>query len=233
MQGSTTYTFGGSALDAAPYALRGTQATPDYTRQQFGGSVGGPLRVPGVYDGARTTYFVNYNGGRSGNFIDQYATVPTAAMRAGDFSGLSAPIDPRTGQPFPNGAIPADRIDPAARALLAYIPLPNLPGSSQNFRRTATSATTSDGISVRLTHNFGATPQRGQGGRGGFGGGGGRGGRGGQGRGGNAVGAERAGAVSAQPIGFGQCVPAARRRHRDVVALGAHPGQRAARAHHP
>jgi trimeric autotransporter adhesin len=179
VQGSTTYTFGGSALDAAPYPLRGTQATPDYARQQFGGSIGGPLRIPGVYDGARTTYFVNYNGGRSDNVVDQFATVPTAAMRAGDFSGMSAPLDPASGQPFANGVIPAERIDPAARALLAYIPLPNLPGSSQNFRRTATSATTTDGIGVRLTHNFGATPQRGQGGRGGLGGGGGRGGRGG------------------------------------------------------
>ncbi|HEV8396514.1 MAG TPA: TonB-dependent receptor [Vicinamibacterales bacterium] len=189
VQGSTTYTFGGSALDAAPYALRGPQTTPDYMRQQFGGSVGGPLRIPGVYDGARTTYFVNYNGGRSDSFVDQYATVPTAAMRAGDFSGLSTPIDPATGQPFANAVIPAERIDPAARALLAYIPLPNLPGASQNFRRTATSATTTDGISLRITHNFTATPQRGQGGQGarsGFGGGGGRGGRGGFGR-GNAV----------------------------------------------
>jgi hypothetical protein len=184
-QGSTTYTFGGSALDAAPYPLRGPQATPDYARQQFGGSVGGPLKIPGVYDGARTTYFVNYNGGRSDSFVDQYATVPTASMRIGDFSGLSSPIDPLTGQPFENAVIPAGRMDPAARALLSYIPLPNLPGSSQNFRRTATAATTTDGISLRITHNFTATPPRGQGGRGGFGGGG-RGGRGGFGR-GNAV----------------------------------------------
>ncbi|HET9266560.1 MAG TPA: carboxypeptidase regulatory-like domain-containing protein, partial [Vicinamibacterales bacterium] len=66
-QGSTTYTFGGSALDAKPYALRGPQTTPEYSRQQFGGTIGGPLRLPGVYDGARTTYFVNYNGGRSAN----------------------------------------------------------------------------------------------------------------------------------------------------------------------
>jgi len=187
VQGSATYTFGGSALDAAPYPLRGQQVSPDYARQQFGGSVGGPLRIPGVYDGARTTYFINYNGGRSDSFVDQFATVPTAAMRAGDFSSLSAPIDPGTGQPFANGVIPADRIDPSARALLSYFPLPNLPGTSQNFRRSTTAATTTDGISLRVTHNFGAAPQRGQGGRGGLGGGaGGRGGRGGFGR-GNAV----------------------------------------------
>jgi len=185
-QGSMTYTFGGSALDAAPYPLRGVQATPDYARQQFGGSVGGPLRIPGVYDGARTTYFVNYTGGRSDSFVDQFATVPTASMRNGDFSGLSSPIDPRTGQTFANGIIPADRINPAAQALLAYIPLPNLPGASQNFRRAATAATTTDGISLRITHNFTAVPQRGQGGRGGFGGGGGGRGRGAFGR-GNAV----------------------------------------------
>ena len=191
VQGSATYAFGGSALDAAPYALRGDQTQQDYTRQQFGGTLGGPLRVPGVYDGSRTTYFLNYNGGRSDSFVDQYATVPTVSMRSGDFSGLSSPLDPATGQPFENGVIPADRIDSASRALLAFIPLPNLPGSSQNFRRTATAATTTDGLSLRITHNFTATPQRGQGGRGGLGGGGrasaGRGGgRGGFGR-GNAV----------------------------------------------
>jgi hypothetical protein len=169
LQGSTTYSFGGSALDAAPYPLRGAQTTPDYARQQFGGSLGGPFRLPGIYDGARTTYFLNYTGGRADSFVDQYATVPTIAIRNGDFSGVSAPIDPVTGQPFASGLIPADRIDPAARALLAYIPAPNLPGSSQNFRRTATIATTSDGVSLRLTHSFTAPPQRGQGGRGAFG----------------------------------------------------------------
>jgi trimeric autotransporter adhesin len=179
VQGSSTYTFGGSALDAAPYALRGSQTTPDYTRQQFGGSIGGPLRIPGVYDGSRSTYFLNYSGGRSDSLVDQYATVPTLAMRAGDFSGVATPIDPRTGVAFGNALVPADRIDPTARALLGFIPMPNLPGTSQNFRRTTTSATTSDGFNLRITHSFTATPQRGQGGRGGFGGGGGRGGRGG------------------------------------------------------
>lgn len=178
VQGSSSYTFGGSALDAAPYALRGTQTTPDYTRQQFGATVGGPLRLPG-YDGSRSTYFVNYNGGRSDQLVDQYATVPTLAMRAGDFSGVASPIDPVSGLPFANALVPADRIDPTSRALLDYLPLPNLPGTAQNFRRTTTSATSSDGMSLRLTHNFGATPQRGQGGRGGSGGRGGRaGGRG-------------------------------------------------------
>jgi trimeric autotransporter adhesin len=184
-QGSASYTFGGSALDASPYPIRANaQQEPDYTRQQFGATIGGPLRLPHVYDGSRTTFFFNYNGGRSNNLFDQYATVPTAAIRAGDFSGVASPVDPLTGVPFAGGRIPGDRLSPTALALLNYIPLPNLPGTAQNFRRTTTALNANDGFSLRVTHNFSnAAGQRG-GGRGGRGGGfGGFGGRGGRGRG--------------------------------------------------
>ena len=173
LQGSTTYTFGGSALDAAPYPLRGAQATPDYTRQQFGGSVGGPLKIPGVYDGARTTYFVNYNGGRSDSFVDQYATVPTAAMRAGDFSGALALRSTRSrASRSPNGRIPG-RPHRSGRARAARLLSAAQPaGVVAELPASRHAATTTDGISLRLTHNFTATPPRGQGGRGGVGGGG-------------------------------------------------------------
>ena len=190
VQGSANYTFGGSALDAAPYPLRAnSQTDPDYTRQQFGATVGGPLRFPGVYDGSRSTFFLNYSGGRSNNLVEQYATVPSEAVRGGDFSGLPINlIDPTTGAPFPGGRIPNDRLDPSALALLKFIPLPNLPGTTQNYRRSDLSTSDSDGISLRVTHNFSApTPQRG-GGAGARGGGfGGRGGGRGGGRAGNAV----------------------------------------------
>ena len=142
----------------------GAQTVPTYTRQQFGGQLGGPLKIPGVDDGTRTTFFLNYGGGRSNSLVDQYATVPTAAMRAGDFSGGIAPLDPLTGQPFPNGTIPAARIDPAARALLDYFPLPNLPGTAQNYRRTTTGATVNDNIEpaadAQLHGRGGARPRR-------------------------------------------------------------------------
>lgn len=183
VQGSATYTFGGSALNAAPYPLRAnTQNNPEYTQQQFGATVGGPLRLPG-YDGSRTTFFFNYNGGRANNLFDQYATVPTAAVRAGDFGAGATVIDPSTGLAFANGRIPANRIDPGALALLQYIPLPNLPGTAQNFRRTTTALNASDGFSARVTHNFSSAAAQRGGGRGGRGGGGGFGGRGGGGRG--------------------------------------------------
>jgi hypothetical protein len=188
IQGSANYNFGGSALDAAPYPIRGSQSNLDYRRQNFGGTVGGPLRIPGAYDGSRTTFFVNYSGGRSSNVVDQYATVPTEAVRAGDFSSLAvAPIDPLTGQPFPDGRIPGDRMDPSALSLLTFIPTPNLPGSAQNYRRNTTVDTVSDGLSVRVTHNFSGTLGRRGGGPGGRGRGVGRGGGPGGGRSGTAV----------------------------------------------
>ena len=190
VQGSANYNFGGSVLDAAPYPIRAnSQSDPDYTRQQFGATVGGPLRIPRVYDGSRSTFFLNYAGGRSSNLVDQYATVPTDAMRTGDFSSLTVgPIDPGSGLPFDGGRIPGSRLDPSSLALLRFIPAPNLPGTTQNYRRSTTALSTSDQINFRITHNFSGGPGRRGGGFGGRGGGGlGRGGGGRGGRSGTAV----------------------------------------------
>ena len=182
------YTFGGSPLDATPYQLRegSTVTKPSYTRQNFGMTVGGPVKIPGIYDGTRRTNFnVNYGGNRGSNLFDQYATVPTAAMRAGDFSSSSVTlIDPASGQPFVGNQIPASRISASARTLLTYIPEPNLPGTSRNFHEVTTSQSTSDNISGRLTHSFTAPPQGAAGRGGGPGRAGGAGGRGGGARGG-------------------------------------------------
>ena len=109
---------------------------------------------------------------------------PAQRLRAGDLSSLSiSPIDPITGMPFPGGQIPQSRLDPSAVALLQFFPLPNLPGATQNYRRSVAALSTSDQFNARVTHNFSGTPGRrggaGGGGRGaGFGrGGGARGGR--------------------------------------------------------
>jgi hypothetical protein len=189
--GNATYTLGGSALDSSPYQLRpGSPAEKrPYTRQNLNVAFGGPVRIPGVYNGLRrTTFNVTYGGNRGSSLFDQYATVPTEQMRAGDLSATALRVvDPSTGEAFPGNRIPADRIDPAARVLLDYIPLPNLEGSTRNFHRSTTTASSGDTVNVRVTHNF--TP--GAGGRGGRGGGGrfggGRGGPLGGGRQGTAV----------------------------------------------
>src|SRR5262249_37845050 len=85
--GTTSYTVAGSALNAPPYQLRpdAPASDPDYIRQSVDFTIGGPLRIPGVYDGTRRTNLtLSYSGTRGGNLLDQYATVPTAAMRGGD-----------------------------------------------------------------------------------------------------------------------------------------------------
>ncbi|MEQ1758009.1 MAG: TonB-dependent receptor [Vicinamibacterales bacterium] len=161
------YTFGGSALDSTPYQLRpGSAATnPDYTRQNADFSVGGPVKIPGIYDGTRKTNFTfNYTGNRGANLFDQYATVPSAAMRAGDFSSLTQPIiNPATGLPFANNQVTG--IDPRAQYLLSFLPLPNLDGTSRNYHSVTTTDSSANNINLRIVQNF--TPNvAGRGGRG-------------------------------------------------------------------
>ncbi|OFW23587.1 MAG: hypothetical protein A3G21_06575 [Acidobacteria bacterium RIFCSPLOWO2_12_FULL_66_21] len=176
----SNYTFGGSALDSAPYQLRpgsSAQQRP-YTRQNFGVTVGGPVKIPGIYDGTRTTQFnASYTGSRGGDLFDQYATVPTSAMRGGDFSGAGVQlVDPATRLPFGDNQIPLSRMSPSALALLRFIPLPNLDGTSRNFHYVTTNQSVSNSLSVRVTHSFTPNAAGGRGGPGGRGGAAGRGG---------------------------------------------------------
>ena len=91
-----------------------------------------------------------------------FSTVPTLAERAGDFSGVTtrsgAPVqifDPVTHLPFANNQI--STIDPAAQALLQFIPPPNEPGSSQNFHYVTSTENNNDNVNLRIIHNFGAS----------------------------------------------------------------------------
>ena len=110
-----------------------------YRLNKFGAQVGGPLTLPGLYDGkGRTHFFFDYEGiGISSESAYPETTIPEE-FRRGDFSSLPAydpdrqwslqqPLDPLTGKPFPGGIIPPERFDPIARTYLErYIPLPEL-----------------------------------------------------------------------------------------------------------
>ncbi len=175
--GSLFYSFGNSALDAAPYSLSGLSAQPDYGSSRFGGVLGGPFRIPKLYDdGGKTFFFVSVFGTRATTPYDVFSHVPTALEREGDFSQsvfTSGPragqpiqiFDPQTGLPFAGNVI-TQPLNPAALALLPYIPLPNQPGA-QNYRYSTSAENNGTNISARLIHNFG-TPQRGRRGPGGF-----------------------------------------------------------------
>ncbi len=168
--GSVYYSAGNGALNATPYALPGQATTnPAYMQNRFGASIGGPLTIPKVYKGGtRTFFFANYNGSRSSNPFDQYAIVPTEDERNGNFSattirspgGVQTPvtiINPATGLPFANNTL--TQINPAAQALLNFIPLPNATANNrgQNFHFITTTASNSNDFNIRIIENLSKT----------------------------------------------------------------------------
>jgi hypothetical protein len=174
-----------SALDARPFSINGEPLPKaDYNQLHFGAYVGGPLNIPKIFNGGNKTFFFGgWSGTRGSSPSDFLSTVPTQAERGGDFSALATPIfNPATGQQFqfngqPNVIDPAS-ITPQAQSLLQFIPLPNLPGTTQNFHEVTSSESNSDTVSLRLIHNFGPVPAQGNRAPGGGGRGGGGGGRG-------------------------------------------------------
>jgi hypothetical protein len=180
-----------SVFDAKPYSLTGLD-TPkaSYNFARFGANMGGPLNIPKIFNGGnKWFFFAGWNGSRGSTPYDSYSTVPTAAERAGDFSGAAykdgAPVqifDPTTHLPLTyNGqanVIDPSRISSSAKALLQYIPLPNLNTATQNFHYVTNDDSNTDAVSLRLIHNFGSSSGPGfgpimLGGPGGGGGGGG------------------------------------------------------------
>ena len=183
-QGSATYSYGGSALDATNLQPRNGVITPvsqlPFNRNNFGMTLGGPIRIPGLYrdTNRRTNFQLNYGGNHSTQLQDAYLTVPTIEQRqcaldatlACDFSSSPIPIvNPATGQPFAGNGIPGTVLDPVARSLLTYIPSPNVPGvSANNFHNAASTLSTSNSFSLRVTQNLSPTvlARGGRGGRG-------------------------------------------------------------------
>ena len=116
---------------------------------QFGGSLGGPLREN------RTFFFADYDQGRIRKDQPFVITVPTARMHAGDFSELNVPIydpfsSPRT--PFAGNVIPANRMDPRAARLMGVYPMPNRPGLAGNFAYNGPGWQTNQTADFRIDH---------------------------------------------------------------------------------
>jgi len=115
--------------------------------QNYSGTFGGPVVIPKLYNGKdKTFFFVSYEGLRFKQALDYLRTVPTALERNGNFSNTRANVagqflpvqvfDPFnvipgaaanqwTRSPFPNGIIPANRINPLTRAFVNEFPAPN------------------------------------------------------------------------------------------------------------
>jgi hypothetical protein len=141
-----------NVFDAKNFFDSAAAPIPPFRQNQFGGTLGGPILKN------KTFFFLSYEGQRVRKSLTQTFSVPTAAMRRGDFSGLPTINDPVATaggrrQPFPNNQI-LRPLDSVAIALLAQIPFPNLPGIAQNLRSIGNQRTNGNQYSARLDHQF-------------------------------------------------------------------------------
>jgi hypothetical protein len=138
---------------------------PSFTNHNmFAITSGGPVYLPGLYDGRdKTFYFFSYGGARYRIGNRGFYNIPTPAFREGDFSALAGQItivDPLNGVPFSGNKIPADRISSVSKALQALVyPDPNLTGQgafglTNNFTGDPGGRFDSDVYSIRMDHKI-------------------------------------------------------------------------------
>jgi hypothetical protein len=134
-----------SALAANQYFLNAAGIDATITRSnQYGGTFGGPVRIPKLVNGKDTLFFfLAYEGFKDSTPGVSTSAVPTAAERTGDFSALLALgssyqlFDPKSGvlsgtnivrQPLVANLIPASQINSVTKAYMQYFPQPNQTG---------------------------------------------------------------------------------------------------------
>ncbi len=148
---SGTNQFHGSAywfhrntdLNARPF---GANSRPKDLEHDFGWSLGGPAKLPGLWTSRNKTFFFgNFEGYRfKGGVNKPILSVPTDKMKQGDFSEWPDPIfDPSTSRTvngqivrdqFPGNIIPSARIaNSLANSWLKFVPSPNRPGVLHNY----------------------------------------------------------------------------------------------------
>lgn len=116
-----------SGLNAKPW---GSLKKPKLVTNDYGATLGGPVVIPRVYNGHdRTFFFGTYEGYRSPRTQPYTASVPTAAMKRGDFTRVQGTtrLTTPTGGTYPLGAVP---INAVSQKFLQFFPDPNLGDTS-------------------------------------------------------------------------------------------------------
>ena len=164
---------GRSSTRSNYFDKRAGRPNRDYEDNRFGAAVGGPIRTN------RTFYFVNFEANPFKVPSPNIVTVPSAKMRIGDFSELLAlgpqyqiynpfTIRPHptqagrfTREPVPGKYHPAKLIDPVAKNILDYFPLPTqtvTADGQQNYQNpTAVAFETYYTATGRVDHNISPT----------------------------------------------------------------------------
>ena len=130
-------------LDANPYGFSGKAPKHFNT---FGGSLGGPVTLPRLYNGhGKTFFFFDYEGNRRATAVLQQFLVPSAEDRSGNLADIGGPT------------ISPAQINPTAKALLAYYPLPNVSGQSgYNYENFQSIPSRTDGVDLRIDQTLGS-----------------------------------------------------------------------------
>ncbi|MEP6592352.1 MAG: carboxypeptidase regulatory-like domain-containing protein, partial [Acidobacteriota bacterium] len=158
--GSASNFYQGDALDSRGYFDNRSLPKNPRKRNQFALEADGPVVLPKLYDGHNRTFFMGaYEGVRSTAITSPFSSVPTALMRQGNFSELSAAIkNPFTGQPYPGNVIPQSQLSPVALRLLQYYPAPNRAGTTpgvNNLQSESTTRDENDQVLTRVEQNVG------------------------------------------------------------------------------
>lgn len=141
--------FRNGAMGETNYFAPSGQPAPKYQRNQFGATLGGPIKKN------RTFFFADYEGTRLAAGETLVTNVPTALERAGNFSQSALPaIDPTTGGLIPGNALPSFFLNPIGVAIGALYPLPNRNVAGANFVSSPSQTDNQNHFDVRVDHTL-------------------------------------------------------------------------------
>jgi hypothetical protein len=154
--GDTFWYTQNAALNAVHF---GDISKPKLIANDYGASAGGPVIIPKLYNGKdRTFFYGTYEGFRYPKETPIQNTVPTEAMRNGNFgpelAGTGESIHDLNGNPYPNNVIPQSQLSPLSQKFLSLYPLPNFGDTStvsvNNYRANRDSSYHNEQYDTRI-----------------------------------------------------------------------------------